>query len=136
MNSHQELPWAAPALLCGEDGTLQRLSTGTVLTAEEAAQIFGRSHDPSASYIVSDDGMARRVVDEETAETNGLRWTFSGVTCPQGHLTTRRRRNDPRRGSECKSCRAARKRRIANPARPERASRNSSHPTGGPMKMD
>lgn len=126
-----QLPWVAPAVTVVDDIPL-RLPVGTVLTAEEAVQIFGHAYDPTAVYIVADGSVARRVVDEHEADANGLNWTFSGVACPRGHLTTRRLRNDGRRGGECKACRSAKKN---NPARPERASRKSSHPTGGPMKM-
>ena len=104
------LPWAAPAVLCRDDGTVTRFPKGTTVPTHDAAALFGEHFDPVATYIVADDFMTRRVVDEDTATANGLRWTFTGVPCANGHIAPRKLRSEPR-GSECMACRRAAKRR-------------------------
>jgi len=98
------LPWAAPATLYEADGTPQNLPRGHVLSCTEASSLFGAAFDHSAVYVVADGGRVRCVVDDFTADENGLNWTFSGRPCPRGHIAPRKRRAEPR-GSECQSCR-------------------------------
>ena len=84
------LPWAVKT----------NLPAG-LITDADAEKLFEDAFIKCAFYLIGTDGYARRLVDRQTADANGLRRVFSGNMCIRGHITTRRLRS---RSSECMAC--------------------------------
>lgn len=113
MTTRRQLPWSTPAVIV--EDIQRRIPTGTVLSAEEARELFGQTWDAEASYVVATDGRAYRVVTLDDACRNGLTHTFSPERCANGHVAPRKLRPEPR-GPECLECIRARKRRSRRAA--------------------